>query len=70
MAYIFTPKFQLGGGLNSRISREGFLQKGINLNFSMDLGKIMVLGNLNYLEDKLLNNKLLSPQLRVSYKVF
>ena len=70
LAYIFTPKFQLGGGLNSRISREGFLQKGIQLNFSWEIGKIIVLGNLNYIEDKLLKNKLLSPQLRLSYQVF
>jgi hypothetical protein len=70
LAYILTPKFQLGGGLNSRISREGFLQKGININFSFDIGKIILLGNVNYLEDKLLKNKLLSPQMRVNYKVF
>ncbi|MFN9319558.1 MAG: hypothetical protein ACK58Q_03155, partial [Chitinophagales bacterium] len=70
IAYIFTPKFQLGGGLNSRISRQGFLQKGINFNFSLDVGKILILGNLNYLEDKLLNSKTLSPQLRINYKVF
>jgi hypothetical protein len=64
LAYIFTPKFQLGGGLNSRISREGFLQKGVNFNFSLDIEKIIIIGNLNYLEDKLLNNKLLLPTIK------
>lgn len=68
--YILSPKFQLGMGVTSRLSHDGFLQKGVNFNFTGDLGKIMLLGNLNYLEDKLLNSKILSPQLRINYKVF
>ena len=70
LAYVFSPKLQIGGGLNSRINHDGFLQKGINVNFSLNLSKIVFSGNVSYLEDKLLNNKLLSPQLRVNYKVF
>lgn len=70
LSYALSPKIQLGGGINSRLSEGGFIQKGINFNLTITLSKISILGMLNYIDDKVLKSRIISPQMRINYLVF
>lgn len=70
MSYSFSSKLQFGLGMNSRITENGFLQKGANVNFNLNFGKISILSLMNFMDDKVLNNRLLNIQIRINYIVF
>lgn len=70
LSYALSPKIQLGGGINSRLSEGGFIQKGINFNLTITLSKISILGMLNYIDDNALKSRMISPQMRINYLVF
>lgn len=68
--YAISEKTNIGLGLQSRYSRSSFIQTGANLSFSTSIDRFILSGNLQYSYDKLLNYNILSPQLRMNYKIF
>jgi len=68
--YAISNKTNIGTGFNSRISNMGINQLGGTLNFSTEITKLIISGNMLYVYDKVLNTNIISPQLRIAYKIF
>lgn len=68
--YSISKKTLLGGGLQVKINNIGFVHKGLNINFQTEITKFSIIGTLHLIEERLLSRKIISPQVRLSYKIF
>lgn len=65
--YTISPKTNMGIGFTSIYRQNGFIQAGTTASFNTMFKQFNLGFNMMYLYDKLLNNNIISPQMRLNY---
>jgi acyl carrier protein len=69
LGYTISPKTNIGLGFTSVYKQKAFMQSGATMSLNTSFTQFSLGFNLMYVYDRLLNNNIISPQLRICYIV-